>query len=155
MALPSALLLPSCLALVRFTRDYIDTGQSREAHQLIYNGARWFSTIMTMELWSWHWKIDWFVEVPSMWLVSEFLLWAAGQMKIVSIVKRLPRWMVWCKWVSGRNVNVNDVYKIFHRRRCELYLLRDLLTVISEFIVETFLQVRWNDAFLRFHYMTR
>lgn len=108
----------SCTADMHCT----DKGQCREAHQHIYSSGRWGLMMMTMELWSSHWKIDWFVGVSSTWLESEFLLWAA--VKTVGFVDQccavncfLAGMLMWmpCKKTDYRNC-------------CDFYLLKDLLS---------------------------
>lgn len=79
MALPSALLTSPSLALMRC----IDKGQSGEAHQHIYRRGRWGWMMMTIELWSSHWKSEWFLEISSTWVDSKLLHWAAGQKNII------------------------------------------------------------------------
>lgn len=67
----------------------IDKGQSRQAYQHIYNSGRWGWMIMTMELWSSHWKTDWLVGISSTWLESEFPLMSSSSGEDISTYNRL------------------------------------------------------------------
>lgn len=112
----------SCAADMQCT----DRGQSREAHQHIYGSGRWGLMMMTMELWSSHWKIDWFAGVSSTWLESEFLLWAAVKEKTLLLTADDECCAV--NWLLAGMLMWLACKKTDYRNCRDFYLLKDLLS---------------------------
>lgn len=110
---------------------------------------------MTMELWSSHWKSDWFVGVSSTWLESEFLLWAAVGEKTVAFadqrcaVNWLPAGMLmWMACKKKKQITETAVTFICWKI-CFLPL-----TAITEFLLWTWLFSRYSRTMQYFrHYL--